>query len=297
MTRAPPFGNASVEQAFRAVPPGPRKRLLALRAIIFDTAARTPGVGVLDETLKWGEPAYVTTQSGSGSTVRLGWKKADPGSCAMYFNCRTTLVETFRSLFPNEFRFEGQRAMVFGADDPMPADSIALCVAAALTYHAKKRGSIARRPSGTTEMALPTSPPLQFTLHDDVPADAADVVDAGLGASNDAAAPLHEVQPLACFARLPGREVVGGAVGRTWGTCCELQQLWVEPALRRQGVGKRLVEQFEARARVRGCRTFYLETFSFQAPGLYRSLGYEVRLELRGFGPGIVKYTMVHEWP
>ena len=147
-------------------------------------------------------------------------------------------------------------------------------------------------------MALPTSlPTLRFTLHDDVPAAAADVVDAGLGASNDAAATLHEVQPLACIARLPGGEVVGGAVGRTWGTCCELQQLWVEPALRRQGVGKRLVEQFEARARVRGCRTFYLETFSFQAPGLYRSLGYEVRLELRGFGPGIVKYTMVHEWP
>ena len=40
---------------------------------------------------------------------------------------------------------------------------------------------------------------------------------------------------------------------------------------------------------------FYLETFSFQAPSLYRSLGYEVKLELHGFSAGIVKYTMVHE--
>ena len=40
---------------------------------------------------------------------------------------------------------------------------------------------------------------------------------------------------------------------------------------------------------------FYLETFSFQAPSLYRSLGYEVKLELRGFSAGIVKYTVVRD--
>jgi ribosomal protein S18 acetylase RimI-like enzyme len=135
---------------------------------------------------------------------------------------------------------------------------------------------------------------LSYTSHDTLPPEAA-VVDAGLGAANEAAAPLHEVQRLATFARLPSGEVIGGAVGRTWGTCCELQQLWVESAYRRRGVGARLVREFESRAHARGCRTFYLETFSFQAPSLYRSLGYVVRLELTGFGAGIVKYTMVRE--
>ena len=85
--------------------------------------------------------------------------------------------------------------------------------------------------------------------------------------------------------------IVGGAVGRTWGLCCELQQLWVEAAMRRKGLGARLVTSFEARARERGCRTFYLETFSFQAPSLYRSLGYEVRLTIRGMAPGVVKHV------
>jgi ribosomal protein S18 acetylase RimI-like enzyme len=132
-----------------------------------------------------------------------------------------------------------------------------------------------------------------YTVHDEVPRDDAALIDSGLGRANQTAAPLHEVQPLACFARRVGGEVVGGAVGRTWGTCCELQQLWVEPEQRRQGIGTHLVREFEHRASVRGCRTFYLETFSFQAPALYRALGYEVRLELRGFAPGIVKYTMV----
>ena len=136
---------------------------------------------------------------------------------------------------------------------------------------------------------------VHFTTHDEVPADEAALVDAGLDASNALAAPLHDVAPLACFAHLPSGAVVGGAVGRTWGSCCELQQLWVEPAQRRQGIGAGLVRAFEARAQARGCNVYYLYTFSFQAPSLYRSLGYEVVLALEGFAPGIVKYTMLRK--
>ncbi len=136
---------------------------------------------------------------------------------------------------------------------------------------------------------------LSFTVHDDTPVDDGRIVDAGLGEANEAAAPLHEVRPLSCFARLASGVVIGGAIGRTWGACAELQQLWVAPAYRRQGVGARLVREFERRAQSRACRVFYLETFSFQSPSLYRSLGYEVRLALSGFSPGVVKYTMVRE--
>ncbi len=134
---------------------------------------------------------------------------------------------------------------------------------------------------------------IAITLHDEVPAAEGRLVDSGLGDANEAAAPLHEVRALSAFARLASGAVIGGAVGRTWGECCELQQLWVDPAQRRQGIGARLVREFEQHALARGCRTFYLETFSFQAPSLYRSLGYEVTHELHGFAPGIVKYLMV----
>ena len=136
---------------------------------------------------------------------------------------------------------------------------------------------------------------ITITLHDDVPAVEAEFVDDGLGDSNAAAAPMHEVRALSAFARASSGAVIGGAVGRTWGECCELQQLWVDPAQRRQGIGARLVREFERRALARGCRTFYLETFSFQAPSLYRSLGYLVAHELHGFAPGVVKYLMVRK--
>jgi GNAT superfamily N-acetyltransferase len=143
-------------------------------------------------------------------------------------------------------------------------------------------------------------PAFEITRHDDLPAEAAAIVDAGLGEFNDAAAPMHESKPLSCFARVVGAragddDVLGGAVGRTWGECCELQQLWVHAAHRRQGLGARLVQTFHEQAQARGCVTFYLETFSFQAPSLYRALGYQVRLEIAGFSPGVRKLFMVRE--
>ena len=133
-----PYANTAVAQAFETCPPAMRRKLLALRELIFQTAASTPGVGALEETLKWGEPAYVTSQSKSGSTVRIAWKKARPAQVAMYFNCQTTLVRTFRTLFANEFRFEGNRAIVFHESDALPTDALALCIESALTYHRAK---------------------------------------------------------------------------------------------------------------------------------------------------------------
>lgn len=111
---------------------------MALRKIIFATATGIEAVGPVTETLKWGEPAYLTLQSKSGSTIRLGWKASQPQRYAMYFNCKTTLVDTFRTLFPNDFEFEGNRALMFNADAVLPGDAIKFCVAAALTYHLQK---------------------------------------------------------------------------------------------------------------------------------------------------------------
>lgn len=138
--------------------------------------------------------------------------------------------------------------------------------------------------------AAPGDLPVRF---DDAPAPAAlQRIDDGIGEANDGAAPLHEVRPLACVAHDAGAAVVGGAVGRTWGRCAELQQLWVDPAWRGRGLGATLVRRFEAAAAARGCGTVYLETFSFQAPRLYRALGYEALSAIAGFAPGVVKYQM-----
>jgi Domain of unknown function (DU1801) len=133
--------NAVVAKTFATYPPQICRKLLVLRELIFDIAKTTEGVGPIEETLKWGEPAYMTAQSKSGSTIRLGWKKSKPTQYAMYFNCQTNLIESFRTLFPNDFKFEGNRAIVFDDDDedvPINVDALCFCIAAALTYHLRK---------------------------------------------------------------------------------------------------------------------------------------------------------------
>ena len=133
-----PLENAAVAQAFASYPANIRRKLLALRELIFNVAASTEGIGLLEESLKWGEPAYITAQSKSGSTIRLGWKKSNPAQVAIYFNCQTNLVESFRTLFGSELKFQGNRAIVFDNDEVVPKDAVRFCIAAALTYHRDK---------------------------------------------------------------------------------------------------------------------------------------------------------------
>lgn len=127
--------NEAVLQAFLAFPADLQPKLLALRTLIFETAATTAGVGAIEETLKWGEPAYLTSESKSGSTIRIGWKKANPTQYALYFICHTNLVARFREQFPNELQFDGNRAIVFNQEDTIPTAAVATCLKMALTYH------------------------------------------------------------------------------------------------------------------------------------------------------------------
>ena len=136
------------------------------------------------------------------------------------------------------------------------------------------------------------TPEISYQIFDEPPSAALLVVDAGLDAHNHAAAPLDDVRPLAAIASLPSGDVIGGAVGRTWGGCCELLQLWVHPGHRGVGTASRLLMEFERRAGSRGCHTFYLTTLSFQAPEFYRKRGYSVLARITGYPDGISKYLM-----
>lgn len=114
--------------------------------MIFEVADATPGVGRIEETLKWGEPAYLTSETRSGSTIRIAWKKSKPNQFAMFFICTTNLVDTFRTLFPKDFNFEGNRAITFQAHETMPQDAVRFCIAAALTYRQCAAVSLAESP-------------------------------------------------------------------------------------------------------------------------------------------------------
>lgn len=127
-----------VDAVFNAYPHSVRAKLKALRRLIFDTADTTKGVGALEETLKWGQPSYLTAESKSGSTIRIDQVKAEAGRYAVYFHCQTNLVETFRELYP-DLRYGGNRCIILDAGEKLPEEALRHCVALALTYHLRKR--------------------------------------------------------------------------------------------------------------------------------------------------------------
>ena len=130
------FEDQNVAAVFDRFEPAARKRLLDVRALIFDTAASTDGVGRVDEALRWGQPAYLTPQTKSGSTLRLG--SPAPGMIALYAHCQTTLIEDFHEQFP-EIAIEPKRAVLLKDDEHLPEFAVVNLIRSALTYHLRIR--------------------------------------------------------------------------------------------------------------------------------------------------------------
>ena len=132
------FADRKVAAVFKAYPPALRSRLMALRELVFDIADSTAGVGPLTETLKWGQPSYLTQKTGSGSTVRIDRLKKVDGY-AIYFHCQSGLIEKFREIYPGTFRYEGKRAILFDEGERVPVRALRHCIGLALTHHARKK--------------------------------------------------------------------------------------------------------------------------------------------------------------
>jgi hypothetical protein len=133
-----PFKDREVKAVFESAPRELREPLMKLRQAILDTAAETPGVGALIETLKWREPAYLPKRPGTGTTVRINALKVSQDRYAMYVHCQTSLIATFRQHYPKHFTFEGNRAVLFRLGKQPPEAPLKHCIALALTYHRQR---------------------------------------------------------------------------------------------------------------------------------------------------------------
>ena len=74
--------------------------------------------------------------------------------------------------------------------------------------------------------------------------------------------------------------IVAGIVAESVGDTVEVEFLFVEDACRSRGLGKTLLERVETAAREQGMRRVLLNTYSFQAPGFYKRMGYHEALKL-----------------
>jgi hypothetical protein len=130
------ISDSRVNTILNEYPTAAKKQLLQLRALILSTAKEIEDLEKLEETLKWGEPSYLTK---NGSTIRIDWKKKNPTQVAIYFKCTSKLVETFKIIYKDKFNYEGNRAIVFLLNEQIPEKELKHCISMALKYHKIKQ--------------------------------------------------------------------------------------------------------------------------------------------------------------
>ena len=87
-----------------------------------------------------------------------------------------------------------------------------------------------------------------------------------------------------------GQTIAGllGGIG-CWGGL-EIKILWVSPNHRRKGIGCRLLNEAEEKARALGASITRLDTFDFQAKDFYLHHGYQISGSIENFPPGHQRY-------
>lgn len=80
--------------------------------------------------------------------------------------------------------------------------------------------------------------------------------------------------------------IIAGIGGWTWAGICEITQLWVDETVRKNGIGKMLLEAAEAEAKSKACNSILVRSYSFQAPLFYQKNGYKVAHVMPDFPEG-----------
>ncbi len=130
----PPFSTSAIAAVFSNYPSDLRPALISLRRLIFDTARDLPEVGALCETLKWGQPSYVPKRPRTGTPLRLGCSKTGD-KVAIFTHCQSSVVPEFQQQFPDDFTYDGTRAVMFTPQTAENTFKIQTLITAALTYH------------------------------------------------------------------------------------------------------------------------------------------------------------------
>lgn len=131
------FANQAVADAYAAMPERVRQRLIETRELIFEIAASDKQIGAITETLKWNEPAYLTDETGSGTTVRLN-RVGDNDEFGVYVHCQTNIVESFKKKAGKGLKFDKTRALILSAKKNLPRKQLTEYLRMALLYHARK---------------------------------------------------------------------------------------------------------------------------------------------------------------
>lgn len=119
------------------------------------------------------------------------------------------------------------------------------------------------------------------------------IIEGGLNDCEDVTAGIRDRRPLGVILRdTETEQVLGGAIGRSSFGLLFLDVFFLPVKLRGNGLGTTILRKFEEEGRRRGCRSAFLYTISFQAPGFYAKNGWKAFGRLPCAPPGTFRIFM-----
>jgi hypothetical protein len=130
-----PFTEPEVENIFLAYPEPLRSSLLEIREMIFAQAVllNIP----ITETIRWWQASYIPVAKNTGTTIRID--TFGDTQVAIFFNCKTSIVQDIKNRFADQIQYSKNRAIVFNAEQALPTEIIKYAIQAGLTYFKQKK--------------------------------------------------------------------------------------------------------------------------------------------------------------
>jgi ribosomal protein S18 acetylase RimI-like enzyme len=89
------------------------------------------------------------------------------------------------------------------------------------------------------------------------------------------------------------KAIIAGLLGHTLWNGFFVSALWVAEAVRRKGIGRRLLARAEELAIQNGCDHIHLDTFDFQARDFYEKNGFQIFGVIEDYPIGHQRYYLV----
>jgi len=131
-----------------------------------------------------------------------------------------------------------------------------------------------------------------FVLTDAPDVESVTTISSGLRAFNIETTGIDDYRPLAVLAKDGTGKTLGGVLGRTSLGILFLDTFFLPKSARKSGLGSKVLAMAEEEGRRRGCKSAFLYTISFQAPGFYKKHGWQAFGEIPCDPPGTRRVFM-----
>jgi len=94
---------------------------------------------------------------------------------------------------------------------------------------------------------------------------------------------LSPIRPFSIFIKDQNETIVGGVSGASFYGSLYVDSLWISPALRHLGWGRKLMHEAEQMGKERKARFATVHTMDWEALSFYQKLGYSVEFTREGY--------------